>query len=203
MHQQNLHLVNFYPDMRGNVSRPILTEHWCTQLCAYHLINSSKTTTNLPVDGFVSVSPARAPIAIGRKLGFHASLMLIGWARLLSSRFSAFSVPFLSKIGFLSVFVSFCQTKLLDSTVDERTLWAISCHLSFLQSQAYGVIEHSLRNWYLTSTNSKGCLYQQKLKGTLLTPPIPRKSRLLAHRTLGYLLYLRSNWGVKFKERPM
>ena len=72
-------------------------------------LTSSKTTTKRPVDGFVSVSSARAPIDVGRKLEFQASLVLIGWARLLSSRFSAFSVPFLSNIGFLSVSSGFCQ----------------------------------------------------------------------------------------------
>lgn len=103
-------------------------------VCLSPLINSSKKTTKRPVDGFVSVSSARAPIAIGRKQESHASLMLIGWARLLSSRFSAFSVPFLSKTGFSVPFLSknrlFVELALLTQwlTSDQYEQFSVTFH---------------------------------------------------------------------------
>ena len=111
MHQKNLHLVNFYPDVHTNIIRPILTEHWYCQLCAFRLINSSITTRNHPADGFVSVGdcfPGRALIAVGSKTEFEKWLMLISRERFLGHRSSASPLTFLWKSAF-------CRTSFLGS----------------------------------------------------------------------------------------
>ena len=135
MHQKNLHLVNFYPDVHTNIIRPILTEHWYCQLCAFRLINSSITTRNHPADGFVSVGdcfPGRALIAVGSKTEFEKWLMLISRERFLGHRSSASPLTFLWKSAFCRTSFSsaFCWTSFLGSTEEKliraTTWWTVT-----------------------------------------------------------------------------